>query len=787
MELLIDGERCDLAPGTMRVPGFDAEQLTDLQKACEGRRLQLLLPATPINDRLFGYGRDPETADRFHAAPHTAELRCDGGCVMRGAVRLLRASDEGYGVELLDSGAGWVGPMSRMLLHDLAIPYEQTLSPVTIRNSWTEEGLPVRFFPVQHDNYPQQSSGNDLLTRYRTLSVDDYHPFLHIATMLRQSFAECGYTLRSDFLESDFFRSLYMSGSYVAHRMAGAEAGMGFRARRLGPVSATADYRGRVEADPSIAAHSVGNLVETATPYSVDADGEVLTDLYNNGRCFGIEEGRILFRPTTTVLPIGFRYRLRYTTDHRIRSRERLTGFDSIYLEGAGEIRFTLANRYTDHRPSIAAGHSYRVLVFDHAGGASYRLLYTLNGVADRLWVQFAARSAIVTTPSSGTVRDARLQLLRNGAWVDYEGDWALYDGYVGETGRTTVEMSIKSPAEVLTPTKPKYFHRTYFFGAEEGQELTLHKECSLQPIFGSGGGFGERLTFNDVLRLPIRPTHLIRGLAQLFNLRFRTDEQRREVRIEPFDTFYRLDGEAVDWRDRVDLSQPVELTDTTAELPELRTWCYGEEDGVILRWESADGSILGLWQAPTEGYGALEGERISRNPLFHPTLSTPSDDPLAPSVLRMQVGDREDLEATGPNFTTRIVRYFGMQQLPAGEFWSDSASDRYPLAAFHLGGGRGLAPETLCFEDRDGAEGLHRFYDRQLSGENRGGRITLTLRLAPHEFEALLTPDTGSCDIRSLFRLRTPFGEARGILRRIDDFDPASGTVRCTFDRTDR
>ena len=786
MELLIDGARCDLGPGKLTVPGFDAARLADIEKAREGRRMQLRLPATPTNDRLLGCGRDPEAAERFNETLHTAALTCDGGCVMQGTIRLLAASDEGYRVELRDGGAGWVRQTAHMLLHDLAIPYKQVLSPATIRNSWTDDDLPVRFFPVRHDSYEQQSGSEDLLTAYRTLSVDDYHPFLHIATMVRQTFAECGYTLHSSFFESDFFRSLYMSGAYVAHHMAGAEAGMGFLARRLAPVTATADYRGRVEADPSIPTHSVGNIVETATPYSVDADGEVLTDLYNNGRCFGQENGHILFRPTTTVLPIGFAYTLRYTTDHRIRSRERLTGFDSIYLDGTGEIRFLLANRYTDRRPEIAAGHSYRALVFDHRDGADYRLLYTLNGAADTLWSRFSARSAVVTTPSSGTVRDARLQLLQGSSWVDYDGDWALYDSYVGETGRTTVEMCVKSPAELLSPAKPKQFDRIYFFGAEEGQQLTLHKECSLRPLFGTGGGFGEMLTFNDVLRLPIRPYHLIEGLAHLFNLRFRTDEQTREVWIEPFDTFYRLDGEAVDWRERVDWSQPIELTDTTAELHELRTWCYGEEDGVLLRWENRADTILGAWQTQTEGFAALDGERVSRNPLFHPTLCTASSDPLCPSARVMQVGDRDDLTLLGPNFSTRIVRYLGMQQLPAGEFWSDTASDRYPLAAFHFDGSHGTAPCTLGFEDRDGAVGLHRFYDRQLQGENRAGRITLTLRLAPHEFETLLTPDTGP-DVQSVFRLRTPFGETHGILRRIDDFDPASGTVRCTFDRVDR
>lgn len=786
MELLIDGAGCDLGPGRIEVPGFDAAVFADLGAAREGRRLVIDVPATPANDALFGRGRDPETADRFNAALHRAELRAGGGRLMRATVRLLRSSDEGYRIELRDGGAEWVRQAARMQLRDLDPGCGGlTLSPAAIRSSWTDDS-PVKFFPVRRDSYAAQSGGEDLLTPLRTLSVEGYHPFVQVAALVGAFFAACGYTLRSDFLSGDFFRSLYLSGAYAEHRTAGAEAGMGFRARRLGPVSATADFRGRVEADPSVLTHTVGNLVETASPTAVDADGIPLSELYNNGHCFAVEEGRILFRPTTSTLPIGFCYTLHYTTDHRIRSRDRLTGFDSLYLDGTGEVRFTLPNRYTDRRDGIAAARSYRVIVFDHAAGDSYRLLYTLNGVGDRTWTHFAARSAAVETPSSGTVRDPKLQVLRGGLWADYTGDWALYDGYIGETGRTTVSMQLRSPAELLTPSRPKYFDRIYFFGAEEGQQITLHKECTLQPWFGGGPAFGSWLTFGDLMRHNVRVFGLLEALAHLFNLRFRTDEAGRTVRIEPRDRFYDEAAGTIDWRSRTDTSQPAELTDTTVSLHELRTWCYGEADGPVLRREADEGSTFGAWSCATEGFGALEGEQTLRNPLFHPTLGL-ADDPAAPSARVLHVGDRDDPDPAGPNFTLRIVRYLGMQPLPAGEWWSDAGAGRYPLAAFHFEGSHGLAPCTLCFEDRDGAAGLHRFYDRQLRSEQQAGRIALTLRLAPHEFEALLDPAVGPADLQSVFRLRTPFGETRGVLRRIEPFDPAAGCVRCTFDRIDR
>ena len=62
--------------------------------------------------------------------------------------------------------------------------------------------------------------------------------------------------------------------------------------------------------------------------------------------------------------------------------------------------------------------------------------------------------------------------------------------------------------------------------------------------------------------------------------------------------------------------------------------------------------------------------------------------------------------------------------------------------------------------------------------------RIILSLRLAPHEFEALLTPGTGAPDIRSVFRIDTGAGVVRAALHAVGDYDTAKASVRCTFNR---
>ena len=352
------------------------------------------------------------------------------------------------------------------------------------------------------------------------------------------------------------------------------------------------------------------------------------------------------------------------------------------------------------------------------------------------------------------------------------------------ETGETTVELRMRTASERLGPSSPKYFDQIYFAGAEEGMRLELDKSCSLTPRFLSGPGFGEQIRFADVAQHRIRQVELLEALAQMFNLRFYTEEAAKRVWIEPSDDLFGAGPEA-DWSARTDFSQGVERRDHAFDIHERRTWCYREGDGAVNRYDAENGGTFGAWSADCTSTAALQGEQTIRNPLFYPTIDSVGHYLNAPSALLPEVGDRDDLEEDGTNFSPRIVRYVGMHPLPDGERWgypSDEAS--YPLVAFHFAGDDAAEPFTLCFEDRDGAQGLHRYYDRQTRREALRERITLTLRIAPGEYAALFAPGTGGPEIRSVFRIDTGRGVVRALLRSVGKYDPAQGLARCEFDR---
>lgn len=148
-----------------------------------------------------------------------------------------------------------------------------------------------------------------------------------------------------------------------------------------------------------------------------------------------------------------------------------------------------------------------------------------------------------------------------------------------------------------------------------------------------------------------------------------------------------------------------------------------------------------------------------------------------------MQVGDRDDAQEDGTNFTPAHRTLRG--HAPPARRRSGGISvgqAQYPLAAFHFAGDGAAEGFTLCFEDRDGMRGLHRYYDLQTGRESAGRHITLSLRLAPHEFESLFTPGTGAPDLRSAFLLDTGEGTVRAAAPCRRRLRPQAASVRCTF-----
>ena len=799
MRLVIDGQECPFDASQRLGLRWSSAAMRSVDEAREGVSVTLEVPATPLTDRIFGHAHDLCTAVSFNDSEHTARIIADGAVVHEGVAVLEETvggnnggngGNDGmaataYRVRITGGGAKWAEDASRRMMADLPVRFLTRLLPTAIRDTWEGDSVAVRFLPVVRDTYEADYASTGLQPVERIMLTDDYHPFLSVREIMRTIFAESGYEMRGEFADSELFRSLYISGAYPSSDTRALQQRMDFAAGRTADAEASADALGRVYMSPYMSVNSVGNFVDT---FRSD-DGS----LYSTGGCMAIEDDRTLFRPLSAVR-VGFEYSVRYVTDYRIASRQRLAGFDTFYTPATGAVRYELPNRFVDRRDSLSRNFSYRAVVFDHAEGARYRVVCTSSSGGIHIMGSFAARSAEVSTGSAATYADPVLQVYDSatGTWQAATGDWALYDGYIAETGRTEVAFTLRSPSQACSPTQPASFDLMYVAGADRGMKFRLLASSTLRPVFSSNAAYGAPLTFADVAAIGVRQSVVVDAVCSMFNLVMLTDNDARTVTLAPADRFYDTAARPIDISARIDTAAAVTASDLSLTAHDNLVLHYRDADGAVRRFNSENDTTLGLWQTPTGRYGSVKGDDDRPNPLFTPTLNTSGRHLNAPSALLMQVGDRDDPDTAAlSGFSTRIVRWFGLQPLPAGERWGFPATDgNYPLAAFHLppcnAAPRGA---TLCYEDRDGATGLHTHYDAEAERLRTSRAVTLRLRLTPDEWAALRhAPDDDRQTPTAAAIRRLTIGGQTGdyILESADDWDPRDCMARCRLIQTD-
>jgi hypothetical protein len=787
MELYIDNLPADIDRRTSVSLSLSIATATDPQKGRTGYTRSLRLPVTARNRAIFGYAEQIHARDRFNATAHTGRLEVEGAVLIEGPLYLsecaVTASGGEYVVYIVGASKEWVREASSTSLRNTPIDWSATIDGENIAQSWVDN-TPVRFLPVLRESYRADHSSGSVIPAMKILSSDDYHPFIHAATLLRAIFAQNGYAVESDFVDSEMFNSLYISGNYPTRDVSVLKANMDFLARRIETTTATANSAGRVYADPYRTNYTVGNLVDIADPSMFPGETD-LDGLFTNGDCFQMEGDRVIFVPTSEV-SVGFQYHLRYVTDYYMTSRRELAGFNRVYIGEQSDRVFTLTNPYPDRRSSFRHTRTYTLAVFDHSSGRQYQLRYTRqnqSGTAQVSTSVVSTRFSTVTVEIAVAVSNPELysRTSSSGSWSRYTGDWALYDGFVGETGTLDVELTLRSAPQTISPSNPKFFDDIYFGGALSGQQITVLNECWVRPVFYAQPGEGSVVEFADVAAHDVSQMDFINALRQMFNLCFQTDNRAHTVRIEPRDDFY-SDTEPLDWTDRIDLSRPVVVEELGADLARQMAWSYRSGDGAVMRYNREVGGQMGRWSVAIENCAAGNGTSEWQNPMFSPSLNATESYRGAMSASLVQAGDTsvETLDRTEDlNFAPKIVRYTGLAELPVGEVWGwPTGGSVYPHIAFH-------DPEsgfTLCFEDRDSVQGLHTRYDHDVRVWNNSKRVTMWLNLAPVDVEELSSPTGYGADFRRLYRLDLDGEVGLYHLEEVCDYSPSAISTKCIF-----
>ncbi|MBR4148708.1 MAG: hypothetical protein IKT94_01055 [Rikenellaceae bacterium] len=776
MKLYIDNRLCltDAATTTPTLR-FDAADLRSFEALRAGARHRLSIPICRQNREILGYDDRILDATSFNDADHKARIEFDGVALIEGTVLLLGTenSPEGgrYTIEIISGAHEWARTASLRQIDQVGIDFVSKFDSAAITDSWYDDKL-VRLLPVQRDRYADTRSDVELLPVQQIPAMSDFHPFVSVPKMVEAIFADAGYTVESSLLASRSFSRLVMSGRYAERDTSRLEARMGFRAGRTTAKTATASNLGFVYADPYSTVNSLGNLVDTTVP------SESATDLYAADDSFRVVEGEAIFAPPEKVTA-SMVCQLHYVTDYRIASRYVLQGFDTIYLDSVNSYRFALANRFVDHRPTFRSGMEYRCVVFDHSAGTNYRLMYLAERgmmISEAVAAEFNTNNTLFTIASTITAYEPTLLYKPLGAttYVPYPNDWALYAGYVEMTGQTEVTVTVATAPREISASEPFEFRKIAFGGAAQGQKMTLYASTRAYPSFQPNPALGSTFTLADILHHDMRQIDLLEALAQMFNLRFYTDPIERKVYIESVADMVEREN-IIDWSDRVIPSLPIAVTQAAIDSDEATRHRYQTGDGAVARYNQQHEDRFGEWVGEVRSRLADEGERDACSHLFAPTINATEIIALAPSVSLPQVGDRDADDPAQLNFPAKILLYNGMKTLPNDERWGLVAG-AYPHAAFHSTEG------TLCYEDRDGVKGLHRYFDAHYEELNTARRVTLSLQLSAADLLPIIATDPAHRDLRSTFRLTIGGEEGLYRLEAIDEWRAEECVARCRF-----
>ena len=231
----IDNQEIDLVHGSQIAISLSIASVTQVETGRTGYSKTIRVPMTVRNSSILGNAAEIHSPEMFNQTAHTARIEADGCTVIEGMPMISRCEQDADGsawylINILGAGKEWVRLAAERMFKEIDIPFETTLSASTVYQSWSWN-KPVRFFPVQRDRFTLPSP--TIQEGVRMLTFRDYHPFLHARTLLESIAAQAGYSIRSDFMETVFFGSLYISGRYPEKETGLLTDRMGFLAKRF--------------------------------------------------------------------------------------------------------------------------------------------------------------------------------------------------------------------------------------------------------------------------------------------------------------------------------------------------------------------------------------------------------------------------------------------------------------------------------------------------------------------------------------------------------------------------
>ena len=163
------------------------------------------LPATPVNKIIFDFVEDANCEGLNQNTKVEGRIEQDGTLINSGYVKVISATPEQYEFTLRGGNKGIWNLISELYLNDIDwSDLDRYWTITNVMNTWGTDDIII--FPLIDYGWISAWASN----QSRLLKVNDFYPAFKIKEILRRIIECAGYTIDSDFYDSDYFARKYM-------------------------------------------------------------------------------------------------------------------------------------------------------------------------------------------------------------------------------------------------------------------------------------------------------------------------------------------------------------------------------------------------------------------------------------------------------------------------------------------------------------------------------------------------------------------------------------------------
>ena len=800
------------------------------------------IPRTPHNDMAFKFSGEVLSAEMFNHSEHTARIVEDGCELVEGRAFLESVSQASYNMQVVGEEVGWVENIRNKKLSELEGDYIGSYMPDDWgeMGGRDAEALPkLSWVLLQHGCWFQEIE--DEKVRRSWVTYQDLVPIVKLHTLLEHIFA--GYKIEASSSLNELLHRTYTTMKWKEDERASIhDEDMGFEitssllnANSEGELVVTIDDGNRRPIMPlfDTIVEDKNDVLSTASD-----DRGIFVEFEPAEECTATFELKTKYQTSTYFYPTSIKDENILWSDvavddpsfaNQLFNPNEDAPFVEFDIKDSVEWKNKELLHFGDHYKKIYARHTEGALRAllppsimplcymevdnpERYESIGYFFEYYYSGgsgasddVIDSGYIpsrtNVSYQQIVRTNISSVSDDDGRdrysLGLLpalrgKDGKIYVYErkninfGDEKATDVRVwglSEDQRLTFDVALRMP--------PRTFKHGYFyeisgvgFGSSQGGEgIKVYgtAEGSLKPNFGWGIPIRGNVKLADVGGDDTAES-MLRSIMQLYNILIYTNPKTKRVHLHSFADFW--SNNIVDWRDRMDADSDISIVYLGDSIGKEIALSYAEGSPRIDYYNERHDIPYFAFKKALPNKKTKDNKEV-QNELFTPAYLV--------DVAKEFDGGSGVVPAVASKDKEGDVLEFTLSDVPHTLMFIDSSDkavpSQLPLNTSVFGDIGGIQPSmvamlgntTLSFADKDGIEGLHKHYDKQIALWEKAKRLTCYCRVEAWEIEALRHHNAENINFRSLFHLNIKGEDIYGILESIE-YEPSNTTNKCVF-----